>query len=59
MSVVATIYVDTSALAALLVDQPERETLLAWLDRTTASWGSTSSLRGGVRTDVALEGEAS
>lgn len=29
------VYVDTSALAALLVDQAESETLLAWLDGTT------------------------
>ncbi len=44
MSVVATIYVDTSALAALLVEQPESETLLAWLDRTTASLVSSDLL---------------
>ncbi|MFY9262445.1 MAG: type II toxin-antitoxin system VapC family toxin [Actinomycetaceae bacterium] len=30
------VYVDTSALAALLVDQPEREALIRWLDATDA-----------------------
>lgn len=31
------VYVDTSALGALLIDQPESIALLAWLDQTTAA----------------------
>lgn len=31
------VYVDTSALGALLIDQPESPALLDWLDRTSAT----------------------
>lgn len=38
------VYVDTSALAALLVDQPQSEALLTWLDGTDAELVSTDLL---------------
>lgn len=38
------VYVDTSALAALLIDQPETAALLAWLDQTPATLVSSDLL---------------
>lgn len=38
------VYVDTSALAALLVDQPQSEALLTWLDGTDEELVSTDLL---------------
>ncbi|GAA3612419.1 type II toxin-antitoxin system VapC family toxin [Marihabitans asiaticum] len=38
------VYVDTSAMGALLVDQPESETLLTWLDETEAELVSSDLL---------------
>lgn len=38
------IYVDTSALSALLIDQPESSALLDWLDRTSATLVSSDLL---------------
>lgn len=38
------VYVDTSALAALLVDQPQSEALLTWLDGTDAELVTTDLL---------------
>ena len=38
------IYVDTSALGALLIDQPESPALLDWLDQTTATLLSSDLL---------------
>lgn len=44
------IYVDTSALGALLIDQPESPALLDWLDHTPATL--VSSDRDGIVTAV-------
>lgn len=38
------VYVDTSALGALLIDQPESSALLDWLDRTPATLASSDLL---------------
>lgn len=38
------VYVDTSALGALLIDQPESPALLDWLDRTSARLVSSDLL---------------
>lgn len=38
------VYVDTSALAALLIDQPESLALVEWLDQTTATLVSSDLL---------------
>lgn len=38
------VYVDTSALGALLIDQPESSALLAWLDNTSATLVSSDLL---------------
>ena len=38
------VYVDTSALGALLIDQPESHVLVDWLDQTTATLVSSDLL---------------
>lgn len=52
------IYVDTSALAALLIDQPERPALLDWLDQTRADLVSTDLLETELRRVAVREGLA-
>lgn len=44
MSSSSVVYVDTSALGALLIDQPESPVLLDWLDQTTARLVSSDLL---------------
>ena len=44
MSSGSVVYVDTSALGALLIDQPESVALLDWLDQTTATLVSSDLL---------------
>lgn len=50
------IYVDTSALAALLIDQPESAALLAWLDQTPARLVSSDLLETELRRVAIREG---
>lgn len=50
------VYVDTSALAALLVDQPQSEALLTWLDGTDAELVSTDLLETELRRVAVREG---
>ncbi|MPV50374.1 PIN domain-containing protein [Pseudactinotalea sp. HY160] len=51
-----TVYVDTSALGALLVDQPESAALLDWLDRTSAALVSSDLLETELRRLAMREG---
>lgn len=50
------IYVDTSALGALLTEQPESEALLAWLDHTSATLVSCDLLETELRRLAVREG---
>lgn len=50
------VYVDTSALAALLVEQPESEALFAWLDHTTDVLVSSELLETDLRRVAVREG---
>lgn len=52
------IYVDTSALAALLIDQAESPALLDWLDQTRADLVSTDLLETELRRVAVREGFA-
>ncbi|THJ66075.1 type II toxin-antitoxin system VapC family toxin [Arthrobacter echini] len=52
------IYVDTSALAALLIDQPESPALLDWLDQTRADLVSIDLLETELRRVAVREGLA-
>lgn len=49
------IYVDTSALGALLIDQPESPALLEWLDQTPATLVSSDLLETELRRVVVRE----
>lgn len=51
----APVYVDTSALGALLIDQPESEALVAWLDGTRAALVSSDLLEAELRRLVIRE----
>ncbi|WP_152365331.1 type II toxin-antitoxin system VapC family toxin [Microlunatus speluncae] len=50
------VYVDTSALGALLIDQPESQALLDWLDRTPATLVSSDLLETELRRVAIREG---
>lgn len=50
------IYVDTSALGALLIDQPESSALLEWLDHTPATLVSSDLLETELRRVAVREG---
>ncbi len=50
------IYIDTSALGALLVEQPESETLIKWLDQTPATLVSSDLLEVELRRLAVREG---
>lgn len=50
------VYVDTSALGALLIDQPESPALLEWLDRTPATLVSSDLLETELRRMAVREG---
>ena len=50
------IYVDTSALGALLTEQPESEALFAWLDHTSATLVSCDLLETELRRLAVREG---
>lgn len=50
------VYVDTSALAALLIDQPESAALLDWLDSTAAELASSDLLETELRRVAVREG---
>ncbi|MDO5066658.1 MAG: type II toxin-antitoxin system VapC family toxin [Propionibacteriaceae bacterium] len=50
------VYVDTSALAALLVEQPESDALLVWLDQTTDVLVSSDLLETELRRVAVREG---
>lgn len=50
------IYVDTSALGALLIDQPESPALLDWLDQTLATLVSSDLLETELRRVAVREG---
>ena len=50
------IYVDTSALGALLVEQPESQDLVDWLDQTSASLVSSDLLEAELRRLAVREG---
>lgn len=50
------VYVDTSALGALLIDQPESLALVDWLDRTTATLVSSDLLETELRRIAVREG---
>ncbi len=50
------VYVDTSALAALLIEQPETEALLAWLDGAPADLVSSDLLETEMRRIAVREG---
>lgn len=50
------VYVDTSALAALLIEQPETEALLAWLDDASADLVSSDLLETEMRRIAVREG---
>ncbi|MDO5661339.1 MAG: type II toxin-antitoxin system VapC family toxin [Brachybacterium sp.] len=52
----ARVYVDTSALAALLIDQPVSEALGAWLDATPAELVSSDLLETELRRVAVREG---
>ncbi|GAB3747638.1 type II toxin-antitoxin system VapC family toxin [Microlunatus parietis] len=50
------VYVDTSALGALLIDQPESEALVDWLDQTPAMLVSSDLLETELRRVAVREG---
>lgn len=50
------VYVDTSAMGALLIDQPESPALLDWLDRTSATLVSSDLLETELRRLAVREG---
>src|SRR5690554_2560501 len=50
------VYVDTSALGALLIDQPESAALVNWLDQTSATLVSSDLLEVELRRLVVREG---
>ncbi|MGC0273678.1 type II toxin-antitoxin system VapC family toxin [Pseudactinotalea sp. Z1739] len=50
------VYVDTSALGALLIDQPESPALLEWLDHTPATLVSSDLLETELRRVAVREG---
>lgn len=50
------VYVDTSALGAMLIDQPESEALESWLDATTSTLVSTDLLETELRRIAVREG---
>lgn len=52
----AVIYVDTSALAALLIDQPQSAALVAWLDATPGTLVSSDLLETELRRLAIREG---
>lgn len=56
MSAEPVVYVDTSALGALLIDQPESPALLEWLDRTPAVLVSSDLLETELRRLAVREG---
>ncbi len=56
MSDRAIVYVDTSALGALLIEQAESEALLEWLDRTGAALVSSDLLETELRRVAVREG---
>ena len=56
MSSSPTVYVDTSALGALLIDQPESSALLEWLDRSPARLVSSDLLETELRRVAVREG---
>ena len=56
MNEVALVYVDTSALGALLVEQPETGTLVEWLDNSRARLVSSDLLETELRRMAAREG---
>lgn len=56
MTVRPLIYVDTSALGALLIDQPESPALLDWLDQTSATLVSSDLLETELRCVAVREG---
>lgn len=56
MSSSGVVYVDTSALAALLIDQPESAALLDWLDSTAAELVSSDLLETELRRVAVREG---
>lgn len=56
MSQVSVVYVDTSALGALLVAQPETEALVEWLDQVDATLVSSDLLETELRRMAIREG---
>lgn len=56
MTAESVVYVDTSALGALLIDQPESPALLEWLDRTPAVLVSSDLLETELRRLAVREG---
>lgn len=52
----AVVYVDTSALGALLIEQPDSDALLEWLDRTDADLVSSDLLETELRRVAVREG---
>ncbi|WP_062387503.1 type II toxin-antitoxin system VapC family toxin [Demequina iriomotensis] len=56
MTAPAVVYVDTSALGALLIDQAESEALLEWLDRTPSVLVSSDLLETELRRVAVREG---
>ncbi len=56
MTLASVIYVDTSALGALLIDQPESAALEAWLDQTSAALVSSDLLETELRRLAVREG---
>lgn len=56
MSDRAIVYVDTSALGALLIEQPESDALLEWLDHTAADLVSSDLLETELRRVAVREG---
>ena len=56
MSSSGVVYVDTSALAALLIDQPESAALLDWLDSTAVELVSSDLLETELRRVAVREG---
>lgn len=56
MNALEVVYVDTSALGALLIDQPESPALVDWLDRTSAMLVSSDLLETELRRIAVREG---
>lgn len=56
MTAGSVIYVDTSALGALLIDQPESSALVAWLDHTSGTLVSSDLLETELRRLAVREG---